>query len=475
VIYSPGDESDPAHVHAEGDYLMGMLWESLPPEQKIARPIVQAVPWDILSVALDHPRLNLGDMASGTPESDAALRICAEVRSGRASPAQVREWLHDENLHLALRAGLHFELASCLGRGGLEEPRLIEEAIPAWRQVLRLYPRATDPRRWAISCLELAFCYSNRREASPAANARESLRLLDAALEVLTEARYPEDFALACSRKANQLLELGSTQELVSQSLAAFESALSVYTKESYSDDWALTRSNMATAYLTRGGYSGFDDIRYAVSLLEDVLTVNTREGAPESWAITQMNRGLALSRLPISPGDNPHTRAVEALRTAYDVFRELGNTVRKFTAAYNLGLTLARSQDPATAEEASQYLEECLPWLRETDQGEQLRDAIDLLSQTYVTLLRSGLDAERVDRICRRALACLEDFAYSGSAMQAVANVGTWLLQHSHEHPDRLELARQAFERALKSLQVSDYAEIRAGILVSMAARIRG
>ena len=441
-----------------------------PPDQKTARPTVETVPAKNLSIVLAHPRLNLGDLAPGTPESDEALRICAEVRSGSSSPGQIRGWVNDESLHPALRAGLRFELASYLGRQGLDDPRLIEEAIPEWRQVLRLYPRASDPRRWAISSLELAFCYANRREATPAANGRESLRLLDAALEVLTEDRYPEDFALACSRKANLLLDIGSTPDLVSRSLSSFQSALVVYTEELYPNDWALARSNMATAYLTRGGYSGFDDLRKAVALLEDVLTVHSREDAAESWSITQMNRGLALSRLPISDGDDPHTRAVEALRAAYDVFRELGETARQFTAAYNLGLTLARSEDSATAEEACQNLEKCLPWLLETNQTEHSREAVDLLSRAYMTLLRSGPDAERGDRICRRALSVLQDYTDSNRAMQAVANVGTWLLQHAQERPDRLDLARHAFERALKSLQVTDYAELRAGILANFA-----
>ena len=145
--------------------------------------------------------------------------------------------MNDALLPDALRAGIRFELASYLGRKGSDEPQLIEEAISEWRQVLQLYPRSSDPRRWAISSLELACCYANRREANPAANLRESLRLLDTALEILTADRYPEDFALSQSRKANLLLDIGSRPDLVDQSLSAFQLALSVYTRESYPDD----------------------------------------------------------------------------------------------------------------------------------------------------------------------------------------------------------------------------------------------
>lgn len=470
LLYSPDDESNPAHVRAEGDHLMRMLWQSLPEEQKTTQLKAEMAPAGILAFLLEHPRLNLGDLAPGAPESEEALRICSDIRSGNASPNQLRAWMDDGRLHPALRAGVRFEFASYLAREGLDEPDLIEKAIPEWRKVLHLYPRTADPRRWAISNLELAFCYANRREAKPAANLREALRLLDTALEVLTADRYPEDFALACSRKANLLLDMGSTSDLVTRSVSAFQSAISVYTKESYMDDWALVLSNMATAYLSPRGSSGFDGLHQAIALMEQVVTVRTRQNAPESWAITQMNLGLALSRLPASDPGNPRARAVEALRAAYEVFKELGETPRQSTAAYNLGLTLARFEDPETAEEACDRLEESLPWLMETDQAEEAEDALNLLARAYMTLLRNGPDAARGDRICHRAFSAFKDQTGNDSAMQAVYHVGVWLLQHAENNPYRLDLAGAAFERALGTLQATEYAELRAAALANFA-----
>jgi tetratricopeptide (TPR) repeat protein len=257
----------------------------------------------------------------------------------------------------------------------------------------------------------------------------------------------------------------------LAQSLSAFQLALSIYTKESYAEDWALVLSNMATAYLSRGGYTDFDDLLKSVALMEQVVF------------------GLALSRLPKSDAANPQARAVDALRAAYDVFGELGETTRqrficvmahdsgafflvrtKRGAAYNLGLTLARSDDPAIAEEACGRLEESLPWLVETNQTEQIEDAIKLLSQAYLTLLRSGPDVERGDRICRRALSVLKDHTNSDTAMQVVYHVGTWLLQHADGYPDRADLAGAAFERVLGHLQATDYPELRAAALANFA-----
>lgn len=470
VIYSPGDESDPQHVRAEGDYLMSLLLESLPSGPKAAPLTVECVPADILPVVLDLPLFNLGDFAPGAPASEEALRICSEIRSGRASPDHLRLWLKDEQLHPALRAGIRFELASYLGREGLTDPRLIEEAILEWRHVLRLYPRASNPRFWAIGQIELAFCYAHRGEANHGANRREALRLLNIALEILSADAYPEDFALAHSRKADLLLDMGYSTALVTESLSCFQSALSVYTKESYFEDWALILSNMATAYLGRAGPTGFDDLRNAVTLLEQVLSVRKRQYSPSSRAITLMNLGLALSRLPVSDTGDENGRAIGALRAAYELFSVLGDTARRLMAAYNLGITLAHSADSTTAEEACERLSECVPWLIETNQKEQFDEAIDFMSRAFMTSLRSGPDAESGNSICRRALAVLQGHVENDSAMQALHHIGVWFLDHASTRPDNLALAGGAFERVFTSLQAPEYAEVRAAALANFA-----
>jgi hypothetical protein len=107
---------------------------------------------------------------------------------------------------------------------------------------------------------------------------------------------------------------------------------------------------------------------------------------------------------------------------------------------------------------------------LAATNQTKNEGGAIDHPSQAYMTLLRSKPEAERGDPICRRALFVLQDYTDSNSAMQAVANIGTWLLQHAQARPDRFDLARHAFEQAPKSPHVTDHAELRAGVLANFA-----
>jgi tetratricopeptide (TPR) repeat protein len=368
-----------------------------------------------------------------------------------------------------LRAGIQFELASYLGSTGVSEPGFTEAAISEWRRVLQFYSRSSNPRRWAISCLELAQCYAHRREANHDANVRESLRLLDASLEVLTSDKFPEDFALAQSRKGSLLLDMGSEPNLVERSLAAFQEALSVYKKESYPQDWAVTLSNMSTAYLSRSA-SDSNDLRKGVALMEQTLTVRSPQADPYSWAITQMNLGLALSRLPAGDADEPHERALRSLRAAYEVFRELGERSLQFTAAYNLGVTLAHFGDPTLAGEGCDHLEESLPWLIETNQSAEAAQAIDLLSQGYLKWLENEPDPAKGDQICQRALDTFKEHAHTQSAMKANYEIGLWLLRHSENHPDRLALAGLAFEHLLASLPATEQLDSRAAALGNLA-----
>jgi hypothetical protein len=116
LIYSPANGKNSTDARAEGEHLMGLLWESLPPDEKHPGLSLELVPSEILPIVLDSPRLNLGDMAPGAMPTDEALQICSDIRSGQAALAQLRAWANDTRLPPALRAGIRFEVATYLSR-----------------------------------------------------------------------------------------------------------------------------------------------------------------------------------------------------------------------------------------------------------------------------------------------------------------------------------------------------------------------
>ena len=353
VIFVPAVDKSPTDARSDGDILMGSLWAALPADGRPSDLRVEIVPRDLLPELLSTPEINFGEIAPGLPSSEEAKQIISEICAGRVSTAGLREWADDATLPLALRAAVRFELAQRLCQEAPRAQKVVEEAIKEWNEVLRSYPRAIRPRRWAIACSALAECYTLRREGDRATNLREALRLLDGSLEVLTTERYAEDFALTQSRRGSLLLDMDNGISLTGESLSAYQAALTVYSRRSYPYDWALVLSNMATGYLTRGGTAGFEDIRTGISLLEQSLEIRTRKTVPLEWAITQMNLGLALSRLPKAESNETHRRAIEALRAACDTFRELEDYPWYEKASFNLGVTLAGSADPSFACEA--------------------------------------------------------------------------------------------------------------------------
>jgi tetratricopeptide (TPR) repeat protein len=470
VIFVPAVGRSPADARSDGDLLMGSLWAALPPHQRRSDLRVEMVPRDLLPALLSTPEINFGEIAPGLPHSKEGVRIISEICAGRASVAGLHKLAGDATVPLALQAAIRFELAQRLCREACDGRRGIEEAMTEWDEVIRLYPRAIEPRRWAIACMELAHCYTLTREGDRATNLREALRLLDESLEVLTVERYAEDFALAQSRRGDLFLDMDEGISLIDQSLSAYQAALTVYSRRSYPYDWALVLSNMATAYLTRGETSGFDDIRTAISVLEQALEIRTREAMPSEWALTQMNLGLALSRLPEAEDRDPRGHAIEAFRGACEVFRELKDHLRHTQASFNLGITLARSGDPSLAREAIERLEETLPWLLTSTYAGQASDALDCLSNAYTAWLQSEPDSGQADTIVRRALVTFEKCVDLAATIKTYGQVGLWLLTNSQGHPDRLQLAGLAFERILEATTDPRLAEMRAATLGNLA-----
>jgi tetratricopeptide (TPR) repeat protein len=470
AVFVPAAGTSAAQMRSEGDILMGKLWEALRPDERRPGLRVEVVPREMLADLLSAPEFNLGEVAPGAPRTEQVMKMISEIHNGRASVAQLRAWAEDATLPPPLRSSARFDLATRLGQGAEEDPQRMEGAIIEWGKVLHAYPRNVDPRRWAIACSEFAECYAQRRAGDRAANLREALRLVDQSLEILTADRYPEDFALAQSRRGSLLLDLDEGEAVVEHSLAAYRAALTVYSRHSYPHDWALVLSNMATAYLTRGGTSRIEDIRRAISLLEQALEVRTRESLPGEWALTQMNLGLALSRLPATEGGDARRRAIESLRGALEVFGELGDGLGQTQASFNLGVTLARSGDPSEAQEAVERLEQTLPWFLSTGHSGQAPDAFDCLSVSYVAWLLNEPDPRSADRIAKRALAWFEKTSDVTAAVKTNGRVGLWLLSHSEGRPDRLELAGIAFERVLEVAHEPHAAEARASALANLA-----
>jgi tetratricopeptide (TPR) repeat protein len=151
---------------------------------------------------------------------------------------------------------------------GAAGPRLLAEALAAYRQAETFYTRAQMPRQWAIAQNSMGAVL---RELSNRTDGGESTKYLNEAadlfrttLEVLTRTQTPQQWAMAQNNLGVVLSELGGRVEgsesakYLNESVAAYRAALEIHTRAQMPQQWAMTQKNLdlvlrALATLTKG------------------------------------------------------------------------------------------------------------------------------------------------------------------------------------------------------------------------------
>lgn len=162
-----------------------------------------------------------------------------------------------EDLRVA-RAELHLALAGSLHEQAVDQPHLLNRAVPHYHSTLQLVLREEAPLLWASAHADLATAYLTM----PMTEASSQLRLGVAA-----------------------------------QSL---RSALKVYTPEEYPEQWASVQLNLANSLVyTPSSHQG-DNLVEAVELYEAVLAARDRHADPLGRARVLANQGNVLAHLGV-------------------------------------------------------------------------------------------------------------------------------------------------------------------------------
>jgi tetratricopeptide (TPR) repeat protein len=189
-----------------------------------------------------------------------ARRNTPELREAlaRASTAIKRiEWAGTQtNLGVAL-----LQLAS----GSAEERALLEKAVAAFREALKVLNPGTQP--WAFSQTQLAIA----------------------------------------------LARLGPERR--DEAVAAFRAALTVWILDNAPIQWANTQGQLGNALLQSSDLSETARLQEAVAAFHEALKVWTQQSAPSQWAVTQYTLGFALEVLG---QDLDETARLEEAAAAY-------------------------------------------------------------------------------------------------------------------------------------------------------------
>lgn len=208
-----------------------------------------------------------GSIAAVSDPQDAVTRYEAALRDLDGA----------EDLRLA-RAEVHLALAGLLHEQSVDNPGMLNRAVPHYHSTLQLVLREEAPLLWASAHANLATAYLTM----PMTEASSQLRLGVAA-----------------------------------QSL---RSALKVYTPEDYPEQWASVQLNLANSLVYTPSSHQSDNLVEAVDLYEAVLAARDRETDPLGRARVLANQGNVLAHL----GDFDQAKA--KLYEARFLFEEFGD-----------------------------------------------------------------------------------------------------------------------------------------------------
>jgi tetratricopeptide (TPR) repeat protein len=282
----------------------------------------------------------------------------------------------------------------------------LRQAIDAYEDALSVYSLVADPRRWALTQLDLGLAWQGLPNPDQAGVLEAAIGAHRRALSMLDPEVYPLAWALGQLRLGDALADnpVGDPFDNRRQALAAYERALTVFDSEGEPVQWARTRNGMGIALQGLPWQDPPEHLELALAAHQDALTVFTREEHPADWALTHAWLGNAVRQLP---GDRAEARfqgALLGLQRSLEVFEELdrprdqaatwtklgdawrasplgdrGENLAKAIDAYERALSVySREGDPEHWAQTWQRLGQAYREQRSGDRGEHLTRSVE-------------------------------------------------------------------------------------------------
>lgn len=226
----------------------------------------------------------------------------------------------------------HIALAVAALMPPLEVAPWHDKALNAYRSAQKRISR-TDPL-WETGMIHRhvgTLLNAKADKASdPIPSLKESVTEWRQAVDALTRASMPQEWASAQIRLGNALYKLDlatGDSDLLRESLQSLQSALQVYSRTETPQKWAEVMHDVAQVLQVYGDQSKNPEIlQRAVDTCDFALQVYSRERTPLSWAAVQNTLGTALFLYDRHKGGNEHlAMAAESLEDALEMFKAHG------------------------------------------------------------------------------------------------------------------------------------------------------
>ena len=253
---------------------------------------------------------------------------------------------------------------------------LLKQAVQAYQDALEVYTQADLPQDWAATQADLGNALVEEANNTDPFTAsmpviQEAVKAYRNALEVRTRAALPLDWArtqmglgnaLTLESLAAAFVSLSLSTSLHDQAVEAYRNALQVLTKADQPQDWAATQMNLGGILLDEGMRAHTDDkalawYDQAVEAYRAALQVYTEADLPQDWAKTQGKLGIALTSEGVHAGDDKaialFDEAAAVYRNMLQVYTEADLPVNWAETQNHLGYALELEGDRANGEKA--------------------------------------------------------------------------------------------------------------------------
>jgi len=132
----------------------------------------------------------------------------------------------------------------------------------------------------------LGFAYASLPTGDRGDNLRRAIACYEAALRVLAESEFPQDWAMAQNNLGNACASLpaGDHGDNLRRAIACYKAALRVRTESGSPLDWAETQNNLGTAYVDLPTGDRHKNLERAIDCFEAALRVRTERDFPQYW-----------------------------------------------------------------------------------------------------------------------------------------------------------------------------------------------
>jgi len=168
----------------------------------------------------------------------------------------------------------------------------VERAIELLQAALEVRTRDRHPEEWADTKDGLGNALQQRLRGDPAQNLEQAILAYQNALQVWTRQRNPARWATIQRNLAEAYRHrvLGQPEENQETAIACFSEALAVYTRREHPSQWASVHNSLANLYCNRRRDGRASNIESGIYHYNQALEVYTRDAYPRQWAQTMNN-----------------------------------------------------------------------------------------------------------------------------------------------------------------------------------------